>query len=98
MASALSVFEGDQNLSFQERALSVVIGLGLAAAGAKPRPNPLLNVLALAAGSLLAIRGATGHCPVKAALAGPDGQARLVPLRRHGTARRSPGLTPPPRS
>ena len=26
MASALSVFEGDQNLSFQERALSVVIG------------------------------------------------------------------------
>src|SRR5687768_11819122 len=24
---------------------------------------------------LLAIRGATGHCPVKAALGGPDGQA-----------------------
>ena len=78
MASALSVFEGDQNFSFQERALSVVIGLGLAAAGAKPRPNPLLNVLALAAGSLLAIRGATGHCPVKAALAGPGGQERLA--------------------
>ena len=78
MASALSVFEGDQNLSFQERALSVVIGLGLAAAGAKPRPNPLLNVLALAAGSLLAIRGATGHCPVKAALAGPGGQEHLA--------------------
>ena len=83
MASALSVFEGDQNLSFQERALSVVIGLGLAAAGAKPRPNPLLNVLALAAGSLLAIRGATGHCPVKAALAGPGrAGAPRVPLRR----------------
>jgi len=77
MASALSVFEGDQNLSFQKRALSVV-GIGLAAAGAKPRPNPLLNVLALAAGAMLAIRGATGHCPVKAALAGPDGQARLA--------------------
>jgi uncharacterized membrane protein len=77
MANALSVFEGDQNLSFQERALSVV-GIGLAAAGAKPRPNPLLNVLALAAGAMLAIRGATGHCPVKAALAGPGGQARLA--------------------
>jgi uncharacterized membrane protein len=78
MAGALSLFEGDQNLSFQERALSVVIGLGLAAAGAKPRPNPLLNVLALVAGSVLAIRGATGHCPVKAALAGPGGQERLA--------------------
>ena len=78
MASALSVFEGDQNLSYQERALSVVVGLGLAAAGAKPRPNPLLNVLALAAGAMLAIRSATGHCPVKAALAGPGGQARLA--------------------
>ena len=78
MASALSVFEGDQNLSFQERALSVVIGLGLAAAVSRPRPNPLLNVLALAAGSLLAIRGATGHCPVKAALAAPGGQERLA--------------------
>jgi uncharacterized membrane protein len=78
MASALSVFEGDQNLSFQERALSVVIGLGLAAAGAKPRPNPLLNVLALAAGAMLAIRGATGHCPVKAALAGPGQNPRIA--------------------
>jgi uncharacterized membrane protein len=78
MASALSVFDGDQNLSFQERAISVVIGLGLAAAGAKPRPNPLLNVLALAAGAMLAIRGATGHCPVKAALTGPGDNARIA--------------------
>ena len=59
---------------------SVVIGLGLAAAGAKPRANPLLNVLALAAGAMLAIRGATGHCPVKAALAGP-GQNRRIAAR-----------------
>ena len=78
MASALSVFEGDQNLSFKERAISVVVGLGLAAAGAKPRPNPLLNVLALAAGSLLASRGAPGHCPVKAPLAGRSGQGRIA--------------------
>jgi hypothetical protein len=42
----------------------------LAAAGAKPRPNILLNVAALAAGSYLAYRGATGQCPVKRALIG----------------------------
>jgi uncharacterized membrane protein len=59
------MFEGSQNLSTMERAISVVAGLGLAAAATKPRPNPLLNVLALLGGSYLAMRGATGHCPVK---------------------------------
>ncbi len=63
-------FGGDTNLSLTERGVSLVLGLGLAAAGAKPRPNPLLNVLALLGGSYLALRGATGHCPVKAALEG----------------------------
>jgi uncharacterized membrane protein len=72
MPNVTSFFEGSQNLSFRERAISVVAGLGLAAAGAKPRPNPLLNVAALAGGAYLAIRGATGHCPVKQAfLTGP---------------------------
>jgi len=72
MPNVTSLFAGSQNLSFKERAISVVAGLGLAAAGAKPRPNPLLNVAALAGGAYLAIRGATGHCPVKQAfLAGP---------------------------
>ena len=78
MSNGLSLFEGEQNLSFQERAISVVLGLGLAAAGAKPRPNPLLNVLALVAGAALAIRGATGHCAIKAALTGPDSNRRLA--------------------
>lgn len=55
-------------MSTSERAASVVAGLMLAAAGAKPRPNKLLNVAALAAGSYLAYRGATGHCPIKGAL------------------------------
>jgi uncharacterized membrane protein len=58
-------------MSTGERAASVVAGLMLAAAGAKPRPNKLLNVAALAAGSYLAYRGATGHCPIKTALIGP---------------------------
>ena len=99
MASALSVFEGDQNLSFQERALSVVIGLGLAAAGAKPRPNPLLNVLALAAGSPARDPRRDRPLPGEGGARGARrAGASRVSLRRHGTARRPPGLTPPPRS
>jgi uncharacterized membrane protein len=70
MAQALTerVFGGEPNLSYTERGVSLVLGLGMAAAGAQPRPNPLLNVLALLGGSYLALRGAPGHCPIKAAL------------------------------
>ena len=57
-----------RNLSVAERALSVVFGLGLAAVAVRPRPNPALSVIALAAGSYLAWRGATGRDPVKAVL------------------------------
>ena len=71
------VFGGEKNLSLTERGVSVVFGLGLAAAAATPRPNPLLNVLALLGGSYLALRGASGHCPIKAALAGSD-QSRIA--------------------
>ncbi|HWL79359.1 MAG TPA: hypothetical protein VNR89_00260 [Roseomonas sp.] len=59
---------GGGELSSGERALYVVAGLVMAAAAAKPRPNPLLNVLALGAGAYLAWRGAEGSCPVKAML------------------------------
>ena len=84
MSTAMSLFEGSPNLSFNERAISVVIGLGLAAAAAKPRPNPLLNVAALVGGAYLAYRGATGHCPVKSALVegGVIGTDRQVASRR----------------
>ncbi len=51
------------DLSLGERAVSVVLGLGLAAVAARPRPNKALSVLALAAGSYLAWRGATGRGP-----------------------------------
>ena len=70
MAEALTerVFGGEPNLSWPERGVSVVLGLGLAAAAARPRPNPLLKVIALLGGSYLALRGATGRCPIKAAL------------------------------
>lgn len=67
------LFPNHARLSFPERAVSVGLGLGLAAAGAKPRPNPLLNLAALAVGSYLAYRGATGYCPVTAAVTGEDG-------------------------
>jgi uncharacterized membrane protein len=63
-----SAFGGDTNLTMTERGISVAIGLGLAAAAAQPRPNPVLNVLALVGGGYLALRGASGHCPIKAAL------------------------------
>jgi uncharacterized membrane protein len=78
MSNAMTLFEGSPNLSFNERAISVVAGLGLAAAGVKPRPNPLLNVLALLGGAYLAYRGATGHCPVKAAIEDAGGLDSLM--------------------
>jgi hypothetical protein len=66
MADGFSSHE--QNLSFGERATYMAIGLGLAAAGAKPRPNPILNVIALGLGGYIAWRGYVGQCPIKAAL------------------------------
>lgn len=60
--------KSEPQLSFGERAVSVLIGLGLAAAATKPRPNRALTVAALLAGSYLAYRGASGTCPIKAAL------------------------------
>ena len=60
-----SLFEGETNLTTTERAVSVVLGLGIAAAAAQPRPNKFLSLAALIIGAGLAIRGATGHCPVK---------------------------------
>ena len=56
--------------SLPDRAVSPGIGLPRAAAAAKPRPNMVLSLLALAGGAALAYRGATGYCPMKAALAG----------------------------
>jgi uncharacterized membrane protein len=72
------LFGGETNLSFKERGISLALGLGLAAAGVKPRPNPFLNVLALAGGAYLALRGASGHCPIKAALDGGTDQSRIA--------------------
>jgi hypothetical protein len=72
----------EQNLTTAERGAYIVAGLGLAAAGVKPRPNPLLNVIALLGGSYLAWRGYVGSCPVKAALMGPEGLAGH--LTHHG--------------
>jgi threonine/homoserine/homoserine lactone efflux protein len=46
----------------------MAIGLGIAAAAVKPRPNPLLNVVALLGGSFIAWSGYNGYCAVKASL------------------------------
>jgi threonine/homoserine/homoserine lactone efflux protein len=64
---------GPRNLSTTERAIYMAVGLGIAATAVKPRPNPLLNVLALVGGSFIAWSGYNGHCAVKAALADESG-------------------------
>lgn len=88
MPNALAVFQGPQNLSARERAISAIAGLGLAAAAAKPRPNPILNIVALLGGAYLAIRGATGRCPLKQALQSSM-PTRIMPAARKAPARRS---------
>jgi uncharacterized membrane protein len=87
MPNALSIFQGPQNLSAQERAISVILGLGLAAAGTKPRPNPILNIAALLGGAYLAVRGATGRCPIKQALM--PGSAEMLPAVAKVPAKRT---------
>jgi uncharacterized membrane protein len=77
-----TLYSGNPRLTFAERAVSVVFGLGLAAAGAKPRPNPLLNVLALGVGSYFAYRGATGRDPVMIALEGDRPAPAAAPRSR----------------
>lgn len=62
--AARDLFSGEKNLSATERTVSVIGGLAIAAIGAQPRPNPLLSLAAILVGSALAIRGATGHCPI----------------------------------
>lgn len=69
MAFDLSQYANtDPHLSSGERLLSVIVGLGLTSMAAQPRPNVFLSMLALASGSYLAYRGATGYCVVKASL------------------------------
>jgi uncharacterized membrane protein len=71
-------FAGEKNMSFTERAISTLIGFGLMGAAVQPRPNKVLSLLALLGGAGLAIRGATGHCPVKATLAGSAGAPQIT--------------------
>lgn len=71
-------FAGEKNLSFPERAISTLIGFGLMGAAVQPRPNKILSLLALLGGAGLAIRGATGHCPVKATLGGSDATRQIT--------------------
>lgn len=56
------------NLSLTQRAVSVVIGLGKAAAAALSCPNELLSLAAFVAGAGLGLRGASGYRSMKAAL------------------------------
>ncbi|OHV17678.1 hypothetical protein BK022_04130 [Methylorubrum extorquens] len=64
------IFSGEPNLSMTERAVSVALGLASPPRRPSPRPNKLLSLAALVVGVGLAVRGATGHCAVKAVTAG----------------------------
>jgi uncharacterized membrane protein len=75
---AQHVLSGPRNLSLTERSVSIAGGLALAAVAAQPRPNKWLSLAALVVGVGLAVRGATGHCAVKAAITGEDGSPRLT--------------------
>ena len=86
MSNLTSPSQGGGELSLPERTVSVVAGLALAAAAAHPRPNMMLSVLALAAGSFLAFRGATGVCPIRRLMADRTGLIRR--RRRHVRPRR----------
>ena len=83
---AKHLFSGDGNLSLTERTLSIVGGLALAAVGAQPRPNKILSLVAIVAGSALAIRGATGHCGVKALMEGGGGHDSRIEDRYRAAA------------
>lgn len=72
------VFGGKPNLSMTQRGLYIAAGLGLAAAAAKPRPNPVLNVIALLGGAYLALSGQQGRCPVKATLFDDGGRGEIA--------------------
>ena len=63
-----SLLHGPRNLAAVERGIYMAIGLGIAAAAVKPRPNPLLNIVALLGGSFIGWSRYDGHCSVKAAL------------------------------
>ena len=78
MAFDLSQYaNADPHLSSGERLLSVLLGLGLTTVASQPRSNVFASVLALATGSYLAYRGATGYCIVKASL--NDQTPRVAP-------------------
>ena len=80
MAFDLSQYtSSDPRLSSGERLLSVLLGLGLTTVAAQPRSNVFASMLALATGSYLAYRGATGYCIVKASL--NDQAPRVSPPR-----------------
>lgn len=76
MSDIPTPFTGEPNLGTRERALSVIAGLVIAAAGLQRQG--LWGLAAGLFGGALALRGAGGHCPVKAALASPGGTRQIA--------------------
>ena len=69
------VFGGEANLSVGERVGSIVVGLAAAAGGL--RRGGLPGLLLGLAGGAIAMRGAAGHCALKAAFQNRDSNRQL---------------------
>ncbi len=64
------LFGGEQNLSFGEKALSIGLGLIMAAGGLRRADGP--GAIMGLAGAVMVARGMSGHCAVKSMLTHQD--------------------------
>jgi uncharacterized membrane protein len=69
MNDIIEIIAGDININNKERIISMAGGIALAVLGILSiKKKPATAWSEVAAGAALIIRGATGHCPVNAAL------------------------------
>ena len=68
MNNIIDILTGDVNISKKERIISIAGGIGLLVAGLLMKKKNALSWSEVGTGAALLLRGATGHCPVNAAL------------------------------
>jgi len=68
MNNIIDMLSGDVNISKAERIISIAGGVGLIVAGLLMKKRGALSWSEVGTGAALLLRGATGHCPVNAAL------------------------------
>jgi uncharacterized membrane protein len=68
MNNIIDVLTGDVNISKKERIISIAGGIALIVAGILMRKKKAASWTEIGTGAALLLRGATGHCPVSAAI------------------------------